>query len=67
MAARVKMEDRAQQPQECLGKHLHGCLLSGIQNDFIYLFIAEDLVCLGLVCHIMPMLDLLDQLSDKGW
>jgi len=32
MAARANMEDRAQQPQECLGKHL----LSGIQNDFIY-------------------------------
>lgn len=31
------MEDGAQQPQECLGRHLHGYLLSVIQNDFIWM------------------------------
>lgn len=38
------MEDRAQQPQECLGKHLHGRLLSGIQNDFIWNEMGKEMV-----------------------
>lgn len=38
------MEDRAQQPQKCLGKHLHGRLLSGIQNDFIRKEMRKEVV-----------------------
>lgn len=55
------MEDGAQQPQECLGRHLHGCLLSAIQNYFILKGNVEG----GGLCHLHHSSDFTDRMRRR--